>query len=185
MTLDPNSALLSLLCSESGGACTYPASVTLTSDIACSGFECELATLQVFQVEPNVFYEYVRRPCVHFAFLEDAKTVYAGWQADSIGRMCASASQPVATTTCCFNGIGRPELFCIHTGEFVDYNTNLGRCGGDEHVCHKAANTVDECGECCDQMRHYKKDYPEYNYWQWSKGGCNYQVKVNLDGTGE
>ena len=186
MTLSPTSNLLGLLCAESGGSCTYPSAVSLTSDIACVGLECDVDTLRVIQVAPNVFYEYVRRPCVHFAFLDDAKTVYTGISANTMARMCASPSQPVATTTCCYNNSTTPYLSCVHTGEFVAYDTNFQRCGGDEaHICPAATNQISDFATCRDQTRQYSKNYPEYNFYQWTKGGCSYQVKINLDSTGE
>jgi hypothetical protein len=182
MTLSMSSNLYGLLCAEANGSCTYPSVVTLTNDIACHDFECALDTMRVIQVAPNVFYEYVRRPCVHFAFLNDAKSVYAGKSASSTAQMCASPSQPVATTTCCYNA-DSPELLCLHAGEFVSYDTNFERCGGD--VCGAAVNRIADCGLCCDQTRAYSKYYPEYNYFQWSRGSCSYQIKINLDSTGE
>lgn len=182
MTLHPNSPLYALLCAESNSACTFPSVVTLTNDISCHGIECYLDTVRVVQVTPNVFYEYVRRPCVHLAFLDDARTVFAGASPTSIARMCASPTQPVASTTCCPGG-SNPEISCLYTGDFVTYDTNLARCGST-NACPATMDYISDCGTCCDQKRGYQRNYPEYNFFQWTNGTCSYKVKINLDSTG-
>ena len=72
-----SSALYEKLKCAGGPPCSYPSVVRLTDDIACDGLECAVETLRVVQVN-DVFYEYVRRPCVDFAFLSNAKTVFTG-----------------------------------------------------------------------------------------------------------
>ena len=186
MTLSPSSNLYGLLCANDSVSCTYPSVVTITNDITCSDFECDLDTVRVVQVAPNVFYEYVRKPCVHSAFLDNAKTVYAGSTANNFARMCGNPSEPVATTTCCTGGSTNSDLLCVYTGDFVTYDTNHERCGSDDlNICDGSIDNIGDCGNCCDQTRGYNSRNPEYNFFQWTKGGCSYQVKVHLDGTGE
>jgi uncharacterized protein (DUF1501 family) len=184
MTLSPSSNLYGLLCADNGVSCTYPSVITIANDITCYGFECDLDTVRVVQVAPNVFYEYVRKPCVHLAFLDNAKTVYAGSTANSFARMCANPSEPVATTTCCTDGSTFPDLLCLYTGDFVSYDTNYERCGSDDsNICDGSIANIGDCGNCCDQKRGYNSRLPEYNYFQWTNGACSYQVKINLDST--
>lgn len=49
MTLNPSSNLHGMLCANDGDLCTYPSVVTITNDIACYGFECDLDTVRVVQ----------------------------------------------------------------------------------------------------------------------------------------
>ena len=182
MTLHIDSSLYELLCAQADSQCTFPSVVTLEKDINCHGLECDLDTVRVVQVMPNVFYEYVRRPCVHLAFLDNAKTVFAGTRSGSMARMCASPSQPVASTTCCNNYAA--EVSCLYTGDVVTYQTNTDRCTAGTTVCPTDLDHIDECGACCDQTRAYNKQNPEYNFYQWTDGDCSYKIKVNLDSTG-
>ena len=73
--LSDDSDLKKLLCNEGVGEgdCHYQTSVTLSSDLKCAGNECNIDTLRVVQVSEDVFYEYVRMPCVELAFYKNAK----------------------------------------------------------------------------------------------------------------
>lgn len=76
MVLGPSSNLYQALCNPSeGGACNYAQTVTLESNLACSGRECRVDTVQIVQVAPGAFYEYIRQPCVDLAFYPNAKKV--------------------------------------------------------------------------------------------------------------
>ena len=178
MTLHPNSALYGLLCAASGVSCTFPTIVELPSDIACHGVECNVDTVRVVQVTPNIFYEYVRRPCVHMAFFDNAKTVFAG-RSNGFS-MCAHPSQPVATTTCCPSG-GGAKTFCNYHGEYVSFDTNFARCGSNTgNLCSAGTNIISDCGECCRQARS-STSHPKYNHFQWTDGACTIKIKVRLD----
>ncbi len=182
MTLAASSNLYSQLCAEDGnGDCTYPTKVTLADDLNCDGLECDVDTVRVVQVSPNVFYEYVRRPCTHHAFLDPSKskTVFAGGSGGA--SMCAHESQPVGTNTCCPSG-GDTEISCVYNGEYVTYDTNMVRCGGDAiHVCPAGTNEVNNADQCKNQVR-YASSAPRYNHFQWTSGSCDIKIKVRLDG---
>lgn len=176
MTLHSGSTLHGLLCAESGGECTYPTVVTLQDDISCHGMECGSDTLRVVQVSPNVFYEYVRVPCVQMSFLDNAKTVFAGnWGGYG---MCGDPAQPIATTTCCPTASGKSEISCNYHGEQVNYDTNMARCANE--ICPAGTDRIQECNECCETIQ-YSSGNPKYNKFQWTEGDCSYQVKVRLD----
>lgn len=73
LRLSENSPLGERLCSMTGGECTFPTKVILDQDLPCSGIECELDSLRTFEVRPGHFYEYIRSPCIHQAFYNNAK----------------------------------------------------------------------------------------------------------------
>ena len=175
-----NSALYNALCDVSNGVCTYPTVVTLSSDLACDGLECDVDTVRVVQVSPNVFYEYVQQPCVNLAFIESgfSKAVFAG-SSNGAG-MCADSRRPVATTTCCESGLA--TISCVYNGEYVKYDTNTDRCGTEEdNVCPAGTNGISSQTECPHQTG-YSQSSPKNNFFQWTKGGCTFKVKVRLDG---
>ena len=181
LTLATSSTLYSQLCAADGsGDCTYPTKVTLPNDLTCNGLECDLDTVRVVQVSPNVFYEYVRRPCTHHAILDPAKSkkVFAG--GSSGASMCAHESQPVATNTCCPSG-GDSAISCVYNGEYVTYDTNMGRCGDSGDVCPGSTNGVDNDDQCKHQVK-YRSSAPRYNHFQWTSGSCDIKMKVRLDG---
>ena len=181
LTLDSaNSALYDTLCNESSGVCTYPTVVTLSSDLVCDGLECDVNTVRVVQVSPNVFYEYVQRPCVNLAFIESgfSKAVFAG-SSNGAG-MCADSRRPVATSTCCPSG-GGTKISCVYNGEYVNYDTNTNRCGAEGDVCPAGTNSISDQSECPHQTG-YSQSSPKSNFFQWTKGDCNFKVKVRLDG---
>jgi hypothetical protein len=51
--------------------------VTLTRNLNCHGKECDVDLIRQIQVG-NIFYEYIRVPCVQLAFFENAKKLSAG-----------------------------------------------------------------------------------------------------------
>jgi uncharacterized protein (DUF1501 family) len=181
LTLSTGSSLYNVLCAPDSGQCTYPTVVELEADISpCTGgFECSADTLRVVQVAPDVFYEFVRRPCVHLAFLDptEAKSVFAG---GSYGAsMCADPTQPVATNTCCPNGSSK--ISCKYHGERVTYATNNNLCSGNGGVCPAGTNDVADSNSCLGQTA-YNVAAPKYNHFQWTEGSCTTKVKVRLDG---
>jgi len=64
-------SLYTKLCNPaSNGYCRYQHIVELDKDYACLGDECLVDTVRVIQVNPGVFYEYVRKPCVEQALTQ-------------------------------------------------------------------------------------------------------------------
>eukprot|EP00571_Detonula_confervacea_P017647 CAMPEP_0172312770 /NCGR_PEP_ID=MMETSP1058-20130122/18549_1 /TAXON_ID=83371 /ORGANISM="Detonula confervacea, Strain CCMP 353" /LENGTH=2999 /DNA_ID=CAMNT_0013026315 /DNA_START=101 /DNA_END=9097 /DNA_ORIENTATION=+ len=181
MTLSTASGLYGKLrCADF--SCTYPTVVELIEDIACHGLECNVDTVRVVQVEPNVFYEYVRMPCVHHAFIEEgsSKKVFAG-QSNGAA-MCAHKLQPVATETCCQSDGSNSDIKCNYHGEYVTYATNTDRCAAsDRAVCPAATNSISNQDKCSGQTG-YNPGSPKYNHFSWTAGTCNIKVKVRLDG---
>lgn len=107
--LEETSQLYQLLCNEgSDGSCTYPNTITLDANLQCAGNECDVDDLQIVQVNPGVFYEYVQQPCVHLSFYENSKTIITGYSRwiSNVGRrpthaMCGNPKTTVAARACC------------------------------------------------------------------------------------
>jgi Protein of unknown function (DUF1800) len=77
--LQPNgvNSLFGKLCgSLEPTSCNFKAKVVLESDVVCSDtIECSVDTLQVVEIIPGIFYEYVNTPCVYQAFYGDSKAI--------------------------------------------------------------------------------------------------------------
>jgi hypothetical protein len=80
-----NSALYKTLCGAASGPCTFKSVLTLSENLSCMGPECNLDEVRVVKlanagVKENgdrydVYYEYVRRPCVHHSFFANPTVV--------------------------------------------------------------------------------------------------------------
>lgn len=70
LRLEKSSHLFDRLCQpQSNGKCAYSGIVYLRETLICSGIECNLSKdPQIVQLDDNVYYEFVRSPCVHFPF---------------------------------------------------------------------------------------------------------------------
>lgn len=127
--LESSSQLKSKLCNQgTNGSCQFANSVTLDSNLACVGKECNADTLRVVQVIPGIHYEYVRPPCVEQAFYANAKKVInrERW-ADS---SCANPLLPYASEACCATADLRayrsPDY--LYDQERVMFSTASSRC---------------------------------------------------------
>lgn len=104
-----SSDLYNKLCNpDVEGACRFAQTVILDANLACYGNECRVDEVQVVQVAPGAFYEYVRQPCVDLSFFPNSKKVITGFSSwvRNVGRrhthaMCADPRQSVAARSCC------------------------------------------------------------------------------------
>ena len=133
--LDPSSPLFLKLCDPSpqGGECSFPSTVNLADNLlyeeaAMSGEEYAVDTLRTVVLKKGlskpVFYEYVRQPCVEFAFFDNAKKVIKGQVRRNYVQkpsMCANSKLAVATAMCSESGWRDREeegkVFCHYQGE--------------------------------------------------------------------
>lgn len=107
--LSSGSALYKVLCNPGNdGSCNFDNIVTIDSNLACFGKECRLDDMQIVQVSPGAFYEYIRQPCVDLSFYKNPKKVITGFApwVKEIGRrhthaMCADPRSAVAARSCC------------------------------------------------------------------------------------
>ncbi len=118
--LSSGSALYSALCNPgNNGTCSFENTIVLDSNLPCFGKECRLDDMQIVQVAPGAFYEYVRQPCVHLSFYANPKKVITGFApwVKAVGRrhthaMCADPRTSVAARSCCNSG--EVSLFPAH-----------------------------------------------------------------------
>lgn len=138
--LSTDSALYQKLCNPNTiGECQFANTVTLDTNLPCSGRECRVDTLVVVQVSPGTFYEYIRSPCVQLSFYNKAKKVYAGagpylTNLDTrqyTHSMCANPRLEEASRVCCFNGIGQYSYKFEYHGERTNFATNEAQCIAD------------------------------------------------------
>ena len=107
--LSPESSLYQQLCNpDEEGSCRFRNTVSLNSNLPCYGQECRADDVIIIQVLPGAFYEYIRQPCVHLSFYDNAKKVVTGFSANvpGIGRrhthaMCANPKVAAAARSCC------------------------------------------------------------------------------------
>ena len=137
--LSPGSGLYDALCNPGdGGSCTFANTVTLESNLACFKKECRVDDLEVVQVQPGAFYEYIRQPCVDLSFFENPKKVITGYSPwiRRVGRrhthaMCANP-RSVSLCVCPFFSFLCPTLVFKHisrnsTPLFIKNNPRLLR----------------------------------------------------------
>ena len=197
--LTSNSELYSKLCNPGeDGECIFANTVTLDTTLPCTDKECRVDTLEVVQVAPGAFYEYVRRPCVDLSFYPNAKKVitgYAPW-VRFVGRqhthaMCADPRLPVASRSCCTKGPNKRTEFNFdieYHGEKVQLETIVEQCGAlqvDENttgtVCDPVAMKADN--PLVNTRPVYDTPYPSHNSFYWTEANCTQLIKVRLDGS--
>ena len=72
--------------------------IVLDETLGCSGDECSINTVRVVKAG-DYYYEYIRPPCVHQAFYNEAKTIARRTKGDDA--MCADPRVEAATAACC------------------------------------------------------------------------------------
>ena len=147
LELDRNrSALYEALCSPDNttGRCRFKSEFRLPSTVPCDGKECRIDTAVVVKLsgagarddgEPfDVYYEYVREPCIHLSYFDDpvllAPRFSRGYGA--VKPMCGNPRLPMAGTGCCRNTSAglMPKGKCEHeySDELVTLATAEARC---------------------------------------------------------
>jgi cullin-associated NEDD8-dissociated protein 1 len=118
--LSPSSSLYDAICSpDADGICSFKSEVYLPSSLTCYGDECEIDQPRVVRLnvasaaDPssfyNVYYEFVRPPCVELAFFNDAKllTDHNGYDTTKWS-VCANPNLPTASPACAI-GLDQPS----------------------------------------------------------------------------
>jgi hypothetical protein len=165
------SGLYDLLCAESTGVCTYPAVVTLTSNLACGAStagECIADTVSVVEVN-GIFYEYIRQPCVEFTFYRNARLVTK--RTSSQNPTCANPELPVAGAACCSTGSTTAQPTCNFVGERMKLATAETTCSSmGMAVC--SYTSLAESTTC-----------PHSRYmFNWRTDGCSVKAKIESEG---
>ena len=168
VVLDESSSLRSLLCNQDqNGKCSFRNHVTLLSNYNCTGIECDVDTIRVVQVENDVFYEFVHKPCVNLAFYNNPVKISPKYGVDAV--MCAEPTLPVASEACCSVGNKYATRNAKYSGERVNFATAQNRC-------------TEESKEVCDFSRVVGQSFLTRGYF-WTADKCMLQVKVKRDGT--
>lgn len=69
------SSLYRKLCGAVDGKCRYAPKVILDANLNCVGIECEIQAPRVVEVEPGIYYEYLRLPCAMQTFFPNGRAV--------------------------------------------------------------------------------------------------------------
>lgn len=134
LELDVSSELYDKLCNAAveGGPCNFLPTVTLDTNLGCDSLhpECSVDDLRLIKVQsnPDIYYEYIRVPCVGQTFYENSKTVQLLWPYEA---MCANADLALATDTCCETpawGYTGGSSSCKYSIEKVKFSTSESRC---------------------------------------------------------
>ncbi|KAL3921612.1 MAG: hypothetical protein SGILL_002660 [Bacillariaceae sp.] len=179
LSLDFDGALAQYLCNDDGTECKPQAKVTLTQDIVCTGIECDLDSPRTFEVADGIWFEYMRPPCVHTAFYDNAQTIKRPWSDGFEYFMCGNPVVADAGTTCCnvdqsWDSPWRKENF---GGERVTLAEATQRCdaANNERLCVEPWADKNDCKDItqggCDTYQFY-----------WSSESCTMQAKINKEG---
>ena len=125
MLLDSDSALRSQLTRED-----RPMTIILSSDVPCSGDECNVESLMVVQIEedPPLYYEYVRPKCVELSFYDNAKKIKDNTYSYA---MCGNPQNDAAFSICCANPdheVIYSDSTCIYDFERTTFSKAESRC---------------------------------------------------------
>ena len=178
LTLDPNSRLYQALCVAVDSVCTFPAVVTLDTNLDCYGVECEIEMASVLKMgglgDRKIHYEYVRQPCVDLAFMDDGKMV----QHRHGFYVCGHPKKAIAVPSCCSNDGGvlidsETPTYCNYVGEKMSFEEAEKRCVANNgfHCSDStmAAFSSSEGNNCAIDR-----------WWYWSSSSCVSKVKIDL-----
>ncbi len=116
-------------------ACRFRSSIELTSNLACSGIECEMDTARLVRVDAggsSYYFEYVPLPCVSLLFLEQG----VGRFVESVAsdgslndKLCMEPRAAVASPACCTAQAHNCfEYPCAYVEDRITYESALQRC---------------------------------------------------------
>lgn len=166
--LNETSSLHSLLCNQDQyGNCVFMNSITLQSNLDCTGIECEVETVRVVQVEANAYYEFVHQPCVNMVFYKNPVKISPRFSTDKV--MCANPKLPVASEACCSLGDNYATRNSKYAGERMTFSTAESRCS-------------ELSKQTCD-FYYVPGDYHLNSGYFWTGETCQLRVKLKRDGT--
>lgn len=167
--LDPaSSTLYAQLCDAVNGICSYPVEVSLSNDIPCNDMECDVESVRIVSVG-NMFYEYMREPCIELLFYNDAKTIV---KSQTNTAMCGNPMLTHASEACCESGISGAARQCHYLGERLTYEVAENRCDlVSQSLCPSISDGFDS--GMCDE------DDEDYS---WTTSDCEILVKIDEGG---
>jgi len=184
-----SSSLFRELCQSSGtsptGPCNYANEVVLSNSIECAGNECSIDTVQVVEVTKNIFYEFIRPPCVEASFFQGGRVI-RHWNGEA--NICANPALPIAAEACCpIDGGGEAKRKCLYTGEEMTFRGALQRCSeAGMRVCDFKSVPELSCDECCIESSFHWVNIPAVTSGislpRRGRDECTVQVKIRADG---
>jgi hypothetical protein len=154
--------------------CTFPSDVTVSSELACNGVECNAGRVIVVKiVDPsnNItgYYQYISVPCVRLLFFPNGQLLRNG-----VYSQCANANSAIAFPTCCNPLIptqvksNQTSSNCLFANEAVNYATAAARCSAANlAVCTGNMTTFSSWTNTCSQ-----------NSYMWTSYSCTLQIQV-------
>ena len=132
VNLSASSPLYQKLCNPAqNGQCQFSPQVVLDENLACdtSGSECNIDNVRLVRVSenPEIFYEYVKPPCVELSFSAPSDLTKIVDQQKYA--MCLNKkTNDAAMNSCCPSGTGAAQSNCEFSMERVSYKTSSDRC---------------------------------------------------------
>ena len=176
-TLDPESDLYALLCAVGSDGCTFPALVTLDTNLDCYGAECNIETMTIIKIGSySIYYEYIQQPCVDLAFVNNARKIQHTWNQ----YICADTKKPVAIASCCrldedfgFLISWDSTTYCEYVGENMNFEEAERRCvaNGEFHCQSSFMRNPEESDDVCLTRP----------MWFWSTDPCEIKAKIDLN----
>lgn len=169
-SLNEASSLYRKLCNagSSRGECQYQSRVVLDLDLPCTDLECSVETLRILEVEPGVFYEYLRVPCAYKAFYSNVKALRNRFAVYTCGDPTAESG----AIGCC--GEDSTERFYT---DFGHYTGELATFEGVQRRCQSQGLNV------CQSPRYMcQNDCDDLTLYYWGLESCYLKVKIGLDG---
>ncbi|CAB9519484.1 Protein of unknown function (DUF1800) [Seminavis robusta] len=168
VSLDATSGLYQKLCSpDASGACDYKNMVILDTTIACTaGIECEVDTVRSVKVG-DMYYEYLRAPCVELGFFNNAKTI--AQRTRDVNAMCANPNVEAATVACCDNeaSVWDEQYF----GERALFASAETRC--NQLLCTSESRPSCDVSDSSVGTRCYDNNY------FWTSQACAVKAKID------
>jgi len=192
--LSPESSLYMKLCNpDESGKCQFASTVILDANLPCHYRECRVDDVIMIQVTPGAFYEYIRQPCVHLSFYNDAKKVVTGYANAGEGSagsrrhthaMCANPLIASAARSCCdieFTDVAEYNYKMEYHGERTLFASTSAQCLADGgRVCDSDGLIADN--PLVNVRTNYDRIYPSENTFFWTDASCTLSLKVRSDG---
>ena len=148
LNLESQSNLLDKLCNRDPqtGLCDYKPQVVLDEKLICYNNECTVDNVRMVRVSenPNIFYEYLKPPCIDFAFSSPdnlAKIVDSQKNAMCLDKKINDAALP----SCCPTAGQAAQSKCIFSMERTSYETSEKRCVAEgSSMCDYPVSLISE-----------------------------------------
>ena len=177
-SLESASLLRAKLCAAQDGACAYPSTVVLEEDLVCEGYECDVDTVKIVEVNSTAddgtagpfYYAYVPNACADLAFYQNPTLLRpTRGYTDDKNVQCADPLTTNAIVACC-DDKDRLSRTCAYPGERATFATAVERCEAVGETLCDATTTKgnDGCRFTTEPA--------------WRNATCQLAVQVGADG---